>query len=167
MELTSTAFCLILAAAAGIGFWYSSLAARERANGAAQDACERLRLQFLDGTVAFASLTLRRGRGGKLAFRRTYVFDYTADSIERRQGFVILAGTHLESVGFANDSAGSPPQKALPETPPPPPASSLPREIPSRTTSDESGNIVDLAEWRHRTQRKTRQGQRGHGERKG
>jgi len=167
MELTWSALFLLLGAAACIGFWHSSLAARERANGAAQEACERLRLQFLDGTVAFASLALRRASGGRLAFRRTYVFDYTADSIERRQGFVILSGTHLESVGFANEHPPGPAEKALPDAGLPPSASSLPGPIPGDGPREEAGNIVDFAEWRHRTQRTTRQGQREPGERKG
>jgi len=103
MELTWTALFLICGAA-GVGcFWYNSLAAREQANIAAMQACEKLRLQFLDGTVAFASLTVARGIEGWINLRRTYIFDYTADSIQRRQGFVILLGARVESVGFAAD----------------------------------------------------------------
>ena len=105
MYLTWTALFMLVGLAAAVAFWHSSLAARERANSAALDACERLRLQFLDGTVAFANLALTRRPGGKLSLRRTYVFDYTADSIERRQGFVILTGPRLDSVGFANETA--------------------------------------------------------------
>src|SRR5690606_3610347 len=71
-----------------------------RANIAAMEACQRLSLQFLDGTVAFARLSFTREHG-RLTLRRTYVFDYTANSIERRQGFVILLGRRVESVGYA------------------------------------------------------------------
>ena len=60
----------------------------------------RLGLQFLDGTVAFARVALVR-EAGRLKLRRTYVFDYTATSIERRQGFVLLTGRRVESVGYA------------------------------------------------------------------
>ena len=101
MELGWTALAFIIIAAAVAWFWQDSLAARERANAAATEACERLGLQFLDGTVAFARIALSRGNGGALTLRRTYVFDYTAYSIERRQGFVLLAGRHVESVGYA------------------------------------------------------------------
>ena len=66
------------------------------------EACQRLGLQFLDGTVAFARLSLYREMG-RLALRRTYVFDYTANSIQRSQGFVILTGRRVESVGYASD----------------------------------------------------------------
>src|SRR5687767_6869931 len=100
MELGWGALVLLLAAAAVIWFLQDSLAVRERANAAATEACRRLSLQFLDGTVAFARLTFVRERG-QLTLRRTYVFDYTANSIERRQGFVILVGRRVESVGYA------------------------------------------------------------------
>jgi hypothetical protein len=97
---------LICSVAALAWFWQDSLAARERANAAALEACERLSLQFLDGTAAFARLTLFRDNGGSLKLRRTYIFDYTANSIERRQGFVILNRHRVESVGFAPGDDG-------------------------------------------------------------
>lgn len=125
-------------------FWQDSLAARERANAAALDACERLNLQLLDGTVAFARLQLTRGTRGHLGFRRTYVFDYTANSIERRQGFVILTRERVESVGFA---PGEEARAARPEPPPPAPPEP-PRIGPS--------NVLDLDDWRARNRRPPR-----------
>src|SRR5690606_5690243 len=88
-------------AAAIAWFWQDSRAAREMANAAAIEACERLALQFLDGTVAFARMRLARGSSGRLVLRRTYVFDYTANSIERRQGFVVVSERRVETVGYA------------------------------------------------------------------
>lgn len=100
MELGWSGLALMCIAAAGVWFWQSSLAAREAANAAALEACQRLGLQFLDGTVAFAKLGWTREHG-RLRLRRTYVFDYTADSIERRQGFVVLSGGRIEALGYA------------------------------------------------------------------
>ncbi len=60
MELGWGALVLIVMAAAGFWFLRDSLAARERANAAAMEACQRLSLQFLDGTVAFARLSFAR-----------------------------------------------------------------------------------------------------------
>ena len=54
MELGWGALVLLVTAAAVVWFVQDSLAARERANAAAMEACQRLSLQFLDGTVAFA-----------------------------------------------------------------------------------------------------------------
>jgi hypothetical protein len=74
--------------------------ARVHANGAARDACEQAGVQMLDGTVAFRRLRPARDAAGRLALRRTYVFDYTEDGASRRQGFVILRGHDVEIVGL-------------------------------------------------------------------
>jgi Protein of unknown function (DUF3301) len=103
MEFGWTALALLILVAAIAWFWQDSLAARERANAAAMEACGRLSLQFLDGTVAFARLQVLRGTHSLFALRRTYVFDYTANSIERRQGFVVLTGRRVDSVGYERD----------------------------------------------------------------
>ena len=92
----------VLLAAVLIWFWQDSLGTRERANFAAQSACERAHLQFLDGTVAFARLAFARNEFGRLSFRRTYVFDYTIGNMERHQGFVVLLGHRVEAIGFDN-----------------------------------------------------------------
>jgi hypothetical protein len=102
--MLSWTFILLLAGLILLGaFWQASLGVRERANHAAQEACARAQLQFLDGTVAFARIRLVRNEAGRVAFRRTYVFDYTAGSIERRQGFVVMLGQRIEHIGFERD----------------------------------------------------------------
>ena len=108
MELGWGLLTVILLAAAVVWFWQDSLAARESANAAAKEACNRLSLQFLDGTVAFARLALVRADGGRLKLRRTYVFDYTSNSIERRQGFVVVSERSVETVGYARDEERQP-----------------------------------------------------------
>jgi hypothetical protein len=161
MELGWGALVLLVAAAAVIWFLQDSLGVRERANAAAMEACRRLSLQFLDGTVAFARLTFVRERG-QLTLRRTYVFDYTANSIERRQGFVILVGRRVESVGYApgeeqrSQRTQQPPvtisMSATLSPAPPPPAiadESAAKPIPP-TPSNNSAVVFDLAEWRER-----------------
>jgi hypothetical protein len=104
MELGWVGLVALTIAGAAAWFWQDSLAARESANAAAIEACNWLSLQFLDGTVAFARLSFTR-EAGWLTLRRTYVFDYTANSIERRQGFVLLMGRRVESVGYAPGDA--------------------------------------------------------------
>lgn len=102
MQLTWGSLVLVLTAAAIAWFWQDSLRVRELANAAAMQACTRLGLQFLDGTVAFTRLRLTY-RHGHLKLHRWYVFDYTAYSIDRLQGFIVLHGELVESVGFAPD----------------------------------------------------------------
>ncbi len=107
MFLSFGSIFLFCACAAIVWFWHDSLRARDFANAAAMAACERMGLQFLDGTAAFARLRFARDRG-RLQLRRTYVFDYTSQSIERRQGFAMLIGMHVEYVGFAPEHNAQP-----------------------------------------------------------
>ena len=90
-------------------------------------------MQFLDGTVAFARIQLARTDGGRLKFRRTYVFDYTANSIERRQGFVVLIAHRIESVGY---SPGEERTAA--------------REAPAAPPQFDSSRVLNLEDWRAR-----------------
>jgi hypothetical protein len=145
----------VLIGAGTAWFWHDSLGVRERANKAAMEACEELRLQFLDGTVAFARLWPARGHTGRMTLRRTYVFDDTTDSVARRQGFIVLLGTKVESVGFAND---------------PTPARTVTLVEPQRDITPASppvvtGNVYDLDSWRENLRRnRESQGDPGKGD---
>jgi hypothetical protein len=139
MELGWTALAFIIVAAAVAWFWQDSLAARERANAAAIEACERLSLQFLDGTVAFARIAFSRGGSGAITLRRTYVFDYTANSIERRQGFVLLMGQRVESVGYEQEEVQRRPAVTVR-----PQAQDIPAQPADRA------NVLSLEDWRAR-----------------
>ena len=147
MQLSWGLLTLLLLAAAVLWFWQDSLAARESANAAAKEACTRLGLQFLDGTVAFARLALVRVNGW-LQLRRTYVFDYTATSIERRQGFVLLTGRRVESIGYApgetqTDAALVRPESVAPQSP----------VAPRENGRDGANNVLELRDWRERQNR--------------
>jgi hypothetical protein len=138
MQLGWTALILLILAAAIAWFWQDSLAARERANAAAIEACDRLSLQFLDGTVAFARLQFIRGTQSLFSIRRTYVFDYTANSIERRQGFVVLNGRRVETVGYerGDDALHAAPIAA--------------ERVASVEQLPPATNVLNLDEWRAR-----------------
>ena len=130
----------VVFAAVLLWFWQDSLGARERANFAAQAACERLGLQFLDGTVAFSQLKLARDGERRLCLQRTYVFDYTAGSIDRLQGFVLLLDKRVESIGFASDArTGHAANQTLPD-----------RTAPSPNAPEADSKVLDLNEWRQR-----------------
>jgi len=139
MQLSWGLLALILLGAAVLWFWQDSLAARESANAAAKEACTRLGLQFLDGTVAFARLALVRVDDGFLQLRRTYVFDYTATSIERRQGFVLLTGRRVESIGYAPGETHTDAALVRPES-----------VAPRSNGHDGDKNVLQLSDWRER-----------------
>lgn len=141
----------VLIGAAGLWFWHRSLTARERANRAAMQACERMGLQFLDGTVAFARLRLIRGGNGRVQLQRSYIFDYTSSSIERRQGFIVMTGNAVESIGFAPDVEQRSLKSATDDLPVNPIAPPRPTTKPATPVA--GGNVLDLAEWRRKHQR--------------
>lgn len=100
MELSWSMLLLLAAMMAAAWFWHDSLGARERANVAAHETCSSTGASLLDGTVSFRRIEAVRVDGGVLALRRTYVFDYTRDGNTRQQGFVILTGRFIDSVGL-------------------------------------------------------------------
>ncbi len=80
--------------------WQNSLLARETAARAAREACRQQQLQLLDGSVAFRNIGMARLPRGRMALRRTFLFAYSEDGMERRTGFVIMLGNHVEQVGL-------------------------------------------------------------------
>ncbi len=100
MELSWTLLFALMALLATAWFWYDSLGARESANAAASDTCRSTGAVLLDGTVAFRRLEAVRVAGGSLGLRRTYVFDYTRDGATRQQGFVVMTGHSVDTVGL-------------------------------------------------------------------
>jgi hypothetical protein len=84
--------------AAGVFLWVDSLRARERALRAGRAACERYDLQFLDDTVSFARLRLRRDPDGQLRIARTYTFEFSDTGNNRRHGAIVMLGGELEDL---------------------------------------------------------------------
>jgi hypothetical protein len=80
---------------AGILLWLDSLRAREHAIEAGRAACKRYELQFLDDTVSFTRLRLRRGEDGQVKLARTYTFEFSDTGNNRRQGAIVMLGGEL------------------------------------------------------------------------
>jgi len=140
MELSFSWLAILIIAALVLAFWRDALRQRDLANAAATEACERLGLQLLDGTSAFARWRIQRSEGRWLR-RRVFVFDYTAQSIERRQGFVIMLGGRVESVGF---EAGEDPRPA----PSPPTTVNVTMTFGPQTDAAQTAKVLDMDEWR-------------------
>ena len=88
----------IVVIGAGTFLWLDSLRARERALRAGRAACERYDLQFLDDTVSFARIRLKRDEEGRLRIARTYVFEFSDTGNNRRHGAIVMLGGELEDV---------------------------------------------------------------------
>jgi len=88
----------IVLIAAGVFLWLDSLRARERAVRAGRAACERYALLFLDDTVSFARIRLRRDGEGQLRIARTYTFEFSDTGNNRRHGAIVMLGGELEDL---------------------------------------------------------------------
>ena len=88
----------IFVIAAGVFIWLDSLRARERAVKAGRAACERYELQFLDDTVSFSGMRLRRDGEGQLRIARTYTFEFSDTGNNRRHGAIVMLGGDLQDL---------------------------------------------------------------------
>ena len=88
----------IVIIAGGIFLWLDSLRARERAVKAGRAACERYALQFLDDTVSFSRVRLRRDGEGQLKIARTYTFEFSDTGNNRRHGAIVMLGGELQDL---------------------------------------------------------------------
>ena len=84
--------------AAAVFLWLDSLRARERAVKARRAACERYALQFLDETVSFTRMRLRRDAEGQLRIARTYTFEFSDTGNNRRHGAIVMLGGELQDL---------------------------------------------------------------------
>ena len=91
----------IVLIAAGIFLWLDSLRARERAVQAGRRACERYELQFLDDTVSFTRIRLKRDEDGQLRIARTYTFEFSDTGNNRRHGAIVMLGGELQVLQLA------------------------------------------------------------------
>lgn len=84
--------------AGAVFLWLDSLRARERAVKAGRAACERYALQFLDETVSFTRMRLRRDAEGQLRIARTYTFEFSDTGNNRRHGAIVMLGGELQDL---------------------------------------------------------------------
>ena len=83
-----------------VWFWTNTLRVRELAIETAREACRYQNLQFLDATVVMHKLAVRRSTNGQLVLQRTFLFAYSEHGDDRRTGFVITSGNHVDQVGL-------------------------------------------------------------------
>ncbi len=83
-----------------LGGWlfYEALRAREAAIRVTREACKQQGLQLLDDTVHGVRFGFVRDREGVVRLRRTFLFDFSEDGINRRSGRVVVLGENVESL---------------------------------------------------------------------
>ena len=88
----------LLALAVAGWLFYEALRARESAIRVTREACKLHGLQLLDDTVQGVRLRLARDDEGVVRVRRSFVFDFSEDGVNRRAGSVVMLGGEVESM---------------------------------------------------------------------
>lgn len=91
---------LLISLGALFWFWLNTLTVRDLAIDAVRTTCRNQNLQLLDGTVALQRFSIARSPRGHMTLRRTFLFAYSVDGVERQTGFVITLGNRIEQVGL-------------------------------------------------------------------
>jgi Protein of unknown function (DUF3301) len=89
---------LIVAVILGGWLFYEALRAREAAIRVTREACKQQGLQLLDDTVHGVRFGFVRDHEGVVRLRRTFLFDFSEDGVNRRSGRVIVLGETVESL---------------------------------------------------------------------
>ncbi len=88
--------------------WVDSMRAREVALDAGRRACEAENVQFLDWTVAVASIRIARGQDGRIRLRRVYNFEFSDTGNNRLKGSITLLGTFVLSLHLSPGERSDP-----------------------------------------------------------
>lgn len=83
-----------------IWFWWNSRGVAERAITVARQSCEKTGLTFLNDTVAWKKIRLKRNRHGRMQIQRTYFFEFASDMAQRYKGEVVMLGNKVMDVSL-------------------------------------------------------------------
>lgn len=75
-----------------IWFWQSNMKSHEIALQYAKQLCKIQQVQLLDATVAMKGFRFKRQEDGRMAFKRTYTFEYTDSNTKRMRGRIVVHG---------------------------------------------------------------------------
>lgn len=81
-------------------FWWDSRGVAERAIQVAKNSCNRVGVTFLNDTVGWKKLRLKRNKLGRVQFQRTYFFEFASDMEQRYQGEIIMLGKYVDKVNL-------------------------------------------------------------------
>ena len=79
-------------------FWWDSRGVAEVAIQAAKRNCEQADLSFLNDTVGWKKIRLKRNRLGRVQIQRTYFFESASDMAQRYKGEVIMLGRDVSKI---------------------------------------------------------------------
>jgi|TARA_B110000914_G_C15393782_1_gene413786 hypothetical protein len=79
-------------------FWWDSRGVAEKAIQAAKKNCEQVGLTFLNDTVGWKKIRLKRNRLGRVQIQRIYFFEFASDMSQRYKGEVIMLGQGVSKI---------------------------------------------------------------------
>lgn len=80
--------------------WWDSRGVAERATVAAKSYCGNSGVSFLNDTVAWQKIRLKRNRAGRVQLQRTYFFEFASDMQQRYRGEIVMLGKKVESISL-------------------------------------------------------------------
>lgn len=80
--------------------WWDSRGVAERATTAARAYCGNAGVSFLNDTVAWQKIRLKRNRAGHVSLQRTYFFEFASDMQQRYRGHIVMLGKKVESISL-------------------------------------------------------------------
>lgn len=83
-----------------VWFWWDSRGVAERAIIAARHKCEHSGLVFLNDTVAWTKIRLKRNRAGRVQLQRSYFFEFASDMQQRYRGEIIMLGHQVNKISL-------------------------------------------------------------------
>ncbi len=81
-------------------FWWDSRGVHEKAIAAARHNCDRAGVTFLNDTVAWSKIRLKRNRQGRVQLQRTYFFEFASDMEQRYRGEIIMLGHQVNKISL-------------------------------------------------------------------
>ncbi len=81
-------------------FWWDSRGVAEQAITVARKHCEKLGLTFLNDTVAWKRIRLRRNKRGRMQIQRSYFFEFASDMQQRYSGEIVMLGKQTVKVNL-------------------------------------------------------------------
>ncbi|HAD31623.1 MAG TPA: DUF3301 domain-containing protein [Methylophaga sp.] len=92
----STIVLLILAFIGWI--WWDSRGVAEHASKVASQYCQSMGVSFLNDTVAWQKIRLKRGATGRVQLERTYFFEFASDMQQRYRGEIVMLGKRVKTI---------------------------------------------------------------------
>ncbi|MDQ6621814.1 MAG: DUF3301 domain-containing protein [Pseudomonadota bacterium] len=88
---------LLIVTALVVWVVFDALRAREAAIRTGKATCGQQGLQFLDDTVRGVRTRWARDSEGHVRWRRTFVFEFSEDGVNRRGGSITMLGDEVDS----------------------------------------------------------------------